>query len=153
MSPNQSKPLAQTDESSKKLIIEALAGNPTYGFDVDSIYYLSKENKWVVLEFLKCDHATVKPSESHPKRYWYNWRKFASLWRLAQDLNADLYLINYEDIEHAIAQERTEREFLVMKVLGMNPTSNGGITREDKRTYNFDGFQEWYQKLNKRGAP
>ena len=47
-----SKPLGHTDEASKELIIEALAGDYTYGFDVDSIYYLQSEQKWIVFELL-----------------------------------------------------------------------------------------------------
>ena len=71
-----SKTIKKTDEASKALIIEALAKNVTFGFDIDSIYYFETEEKWVIIEFLKCDHATVRPADSHPSRYWgKNWRK------------------------------------------------------------------------------
>lgn len=151
--PNFSKQLVHADESSKNLIIEALAGNVTYGFDVDSIYYFETDSNWVVIEFLKCDNASVRPGTSHPSRYWgMNWRKFASLWRLVQSLDAEFYLINYEDQSHAKAQGREEREFRIIRVLDMVPTEVGGITRETKTTTNFDDFRAWFQTLNARGA-
>ncbi|MFC2031193.1 hypothetical protein ACFLWA_10740 [Chloroflexota bacterium] len=148
-----SKPLEQADESAKELIIEVLTGEHTYGFDIDSIYYYESEDKWVVLEFLKCDHKTVRPSKSHPKRYWgMNWRKFASLWRLAQSLGGVLLLVNYEDQEHAETQGRTEREFCVIRVDDMDPSESGGITKEKVAVGDFAWFKKWFQDLNARGA-
>lgn len=148
-----SKPLVRGDDASKALIIEVLAGHNTYGFDIDSIYYFEAEAKWAVIEFLKCDHATVKPSTSHPSRYWSkNWRKFASLWRLTKSLNAELYLVNYEDEPHARAQGRVDREFCVINVIDVNPTEGGGILKEDSRVVNFAEFRAWFQALNARGA-
>jgi len=153
MGVSHSKPIKQTDEASKALIIEALAGDNTYGFDIDSIYYFQSEDQWVVFEFLKCDHASVRPTTSHPRRYWNkNWRKFASLWRLTQELKATLYLVNYEDQSHALAQGRQEREFQVIRVDDMDPTEQGGITRETPWTCNFERFQKWFRELNARGA-
>ncbi len=150
---NESKPIKKADDASKLLIIEALAGNVTYGFDVDSIYYFEREGSWVVIEFLKCDHATVKPSNSHPSRYWdKNWRKFASLWRLTKTLAGSLFLVNYEDEDHARLQGRTEREFHLIHVMDMQPVASGGITREQSSTMSFEGFKKWFQTLNARGA-
>ncbi len=147
-----SKPIKKTDDASKALIIEALANNNTYGFDIDSIYYFEKEGKWVVVEFLKCDHATVRPKSSHPVRYWdKNWQKFASLWRLVQALKAEFYLVNYEDETHAQQQGRSIREFHVIQVFVLNPTQFGGITKETANTYDFSGFSNWFQGLNNRG--
>lgn len=150
---NFSKSLKKGDDASKELIIEALSGHYTYGFDVDSIYYFEGEGQWAVIEFLKCDHAKVRPATSHPSRYWgKNWRKFAALWRLVQSLHAEFYLVNYEDQEHATLQDRKEREFTVIHVKDMNPTESGGITKEDVASMTFDGFRTWFQTLNARGA-
>ena len=145
-----SKPLKNTDESSKALIIECLGGDNTCGFDIDSIYYVEIDAKWIVIEFLKCDAKKVRPRDSHPKRYWYNWRKFASLWRLVTKLEGTLFLVNYEDLSHAEDQGRLEREFHVIRVDGMEPTAVGGITKESCKTFDFAGFQIWFRKLNAR---
>ena len=151
MAEKDSKPIVEADDSSKRAIIEALKGDNTYGFDVESIYYLEKEDKWIIYEFLKCDHPTVRPRESHPKRYWFNWRKFASLWRLKLMLNAELFLINYEDLEHARMQKRVEREYTIIRVLDMNPTHDGGILSEEITNLDFDGFSDWFRNMNNRG--
>lgn len=152
MNNNFSKPIKKADDESKLLIIETLSGANTYGFDVDSIYYFETENLWVVIEFLKCDAKRVKPSTSHPSRYWKkNWRKFASLWRLVKKLGAEFYLVNYETQDHANSQDRQEREFYVIKVLDMDPSENGGITREEQSKLTFAEFKAWFQTLNARG--
>ena len=39
-----SKQIKKVDDACKELIIEALAGNVTYGFDVDSIYHIKQNN-------------------------------------------------------------------------------------------------------------
>ncbi len=147
-----SKTIKKADDASKELIIEALSGNVTFGFDVDSIYYFESEGKWVVIEFLKCDHSSVRPGTSHPKRYWsMNWRKFASLWRLVEALSAEFYLVNYEDQAHASAQNRSEREFRILKVLSLVPSEGGGITKEESKTVDLQAFKIWFQNLNNRG--
>lgn len=147
-----SKALKNTDEASKALIIECLGGDNTYGFDVDSIYYMEIDDKWIVFEFLKCDHVKVRPSGSHPSRYWYNWRKFASLWKLVTKLEGVLYLVNYEDQTHASSQGRKEREFHVIRVDEMDATEKGGITKEAVKTYSFAEFKDWFRKLNARAG-
>lgn len=147
-----SKPISKTSDGCMQVIMEALDGTPTYGFDIDSIYYLEAEKKWVVIEFLKCDHPRVRPSGSHPRRYWQkNWRKFASLWRLAAALGAELYLINYEDQAHAEAMQRDDREFHVIEVKDMSPIMSGGILREAVSTYGSREFMAWFAALNRRG--
>lgn len=147
-----SKALKKGDDASKALIIEALSGHPTYGFDIDSIYYFETENRWLVMEFLKCDNERVRPSESHPSRYWdKNWRKFASLWRLVNKIGGELILINYEDQEHADRQGRKEREFRIIQVDDMIPTSGGGIVKQRFEDMNFETFRTWFQEVNSRG--
>lgn len=88
----RSKPIKKNDEASKEFIIELLNGEKTHGIDIDSIYY-TKENGWIILEFLKCD--TVDPYQSHPNRYPFNWKKFATLFTLSQKLEGQLILVNY----------------------------------------------------------
>lgn len=128
-----SKPIKKTDDDAKALIIEALDGKVTGGFDIDSIYYIKE--KYYVLEFLKCD--TVRPNNSHPKRYWHlNKQKFISLWHLTQTLGGSLYLINYED---------SREQFKVIKVLALDDT---GILKEEIRECSFAQFKEWFQRLN-----
>ncbi len=151
---NHSKPIQRVDDASKRLIMELLQGTNTFGFDVDSIFYVEQENRWIVIEFLKTEHPTVRPSDSHPNRYWHrNWRKFFSLWRLVEDLgNAELYLVNYEDEDHAKSQGRKEREFRVIKVEGVVPGEKGRLIDGHSNIMNFEEVKEWYQNFNDRAA-
>ena len=130
-----SKQITKGDDDAKNLIIEALAGNVTGGFDIDSIYKMG--DKYIVLEFLKCD--TVRPNDSHPKRYWFkNSQKFISLWHITQKLEGVLYLINYED---------SREQFKLIKVLALD---ENGIQKEEIKLWDFKNFSEWFQLLNKK---
>jgi hypothetical protein len=128
-----SKPISKGDDGAKDLIIEALEGKVTGGFDLDSIY--CKNGKYTVIEFLRCE--TVRPFDSHPKRYWHlNSQKFKSLWEIALKLEAELFLVNYED---------SREQFKVIKVKALD---NSGITEEEFVQWNFTQFKAWFQKLN-----
>ncbi len=129
----KSKAIGKADDDAKILIIEALEEKHTGGFDLDSIYLI--EGKYHVLEFLKCD--TVRPNESHPKRYWFkNSQKFISLWNITQKLEGVLYLVNYE---------ASREQFKVIKVLDLDET---GITKEKMKEWGFIEFKKWFQDLN-----
>ena len=133
---SKSKPIYKTDESAKRLIIDALEGNNTGGFDIDSIYEI--DGKYYVLEFLKCD--TVRPNNSHPNRYWFkNKQKFISLWKITQKLEGELFLINYED---------SREQFKIIKVLDLDEEK--GILEEEIQKKDFDEFKKWFQNLNKK---
>ena len=133
---SHSKKITKTDEAAKELIIEILGFEKTGGFDVDSIYKLNNPKGWVVLEFLKCD--TVRPFESHPRRYWFkNKQKFISLWELTTDLKGILYLINYED---------SREQFLLLKVNKIDST----IYTTDIKM-NYTEFKNWLIELNREG--
>lgn len=131
----KSKPIGKIDDDAKSLIIEALEGNVTGGFDLDSVYKIN--GIYYVLEFLKCD--TVRPNDSHPRRYWHkNKQKFISLWEITQKLEGMLFLVNYED---------SREQFKVIKVLDLN---NSGIVQEEIKKWNFDDFKKWFKSLNDR---
>jgi len=133
MSAQFSKPISKGDDGAKDLIIESLEGKSTGGFDLDSIY--CNNGKYTVIEFLKCE--TVRPFDSHPKRYWHlNSQKFKSLWEIALKLEADLFLVNYED---------SREQFKVIKVKKLDQS---GITEEEFVQWNFPQFKKWFQKLN-----
>lgn len=139
----KSKQLLKGDEEGKNLIITLLGREPTFGFDVDSMYR-TKEG-WVIVELLKCD--SVLPERSHPNRYWKqkldgssgNWRKFATLWALKTALNGRLFLLNYK-VPYA--------NFKLIEVFDMDPTEGGGITQDDAHVMTLDGTRRWYQALN-----
>ena len=80
----KSKPIGKIDEASKEFIMELLGEEETHGIDIDSIYYIRGKG-WIIFEFLKCD--TVDPYESHPNRYPFNWKKFATLFELSKKFN------------------------------------------------------------------
>jgi len=133
MESSLSKPIQKTDDSAKQLIIEALEGQNTGGFDLDSVYNV--RGTYYVLEFLKCD--TVRPFNSHPRRYWFkNKQKFLSLWDITKKLEGRLYLVNYED---------SREQFKVIRVLELN---EHGIQREIVKLWNFDQFKVWFKALN-----
>ncbi len=137
MSSKKSKKISKTDEEAKELIIETLEEEETGGFDVDSIYHMPNGD-WIVIEFLKCD--TVKPSNSHPNRYWFkNKQKFISLWELTQELNGKLFLINYED-------SREEFKKIYVKEIDLDE----GITDEEIDEMDFEEFKEWFKELNSK---
>lgn len=126
MKENLSKPIQKTDDSAKQLIIEALEGHETGGFDLDSVYCV--KGTYYVLEFLKCD--TVRPYDSHPRRYWFrNKQKFISLWDITTKLEGRLYLVNYED---------SREQFKVIRVLDLNEY---GIIKEKVNLWNFEQFK------------
>ena len=62
-----------------------------------------------------------------------------------------LYLINYEDSEHAVLRGRTTRQFAVIQVHALNPTQEGGILKEDKWILDEAQFFQWFKRLNSRG--
>lgn len=129
----KSKSIGKADDDAKILIIEALEGKHTGGFDLDSIYLIG--NTYYVLEFLKCD--TVRPNKSHPSRYWFkNSQKFISLWDITQKLGGYLYLVNYEE---------SREQFRVIKVLELNES---GIQKELIKEWDFTEFKKWFQSLN-----
>ena len=131
----KSKPIGKGDDDAKSLIIEALEGNVTGGFDIDSLYLIN--NTYYVLEFLKCE--TVRPNNSHPNRYWHkNKQKFISLWNITKKLEGRLFLVNYED---------SRVQFKVIQVLELD---NSGIIEEDVRKWSFDEFKKWFKSLNSR---
>lgn len=134
MSNQYSKPIKKTDDSAKQLIIEALEGEETGGFDLDSVYCV--KGNYIVLEFLKCD--TVRPFDSHPNRYWFkNKQKFLSLWAITKKLNGVLYLINYED---------SREQF---KIIYVKELDEEGIQKEIEKEWNFDQFKRWFKNLNR----
>lgn len=131
----RSKPIRKVDDDAKSLIIEALEGGLTGGFDLDSVYKIG--DTYHVIEFLKCE--TVRPNNSHPRRYWFkNSQKFITLWEITQKLEGVLFLVNYEE---------SREQFKVIKVLDLNEK---GIISEEVKKWDFTQFKEWFKSLNKR---
>lgn len=93
--PEISKKIYNVDEFSKKFIIDLLEDEQTHGLDIDCVYF--NNNKWIILEFCKCD--TVDPHDSHPNRYAFNWKKFATLFELSKKLDGNFLVINYSHDE------------------------------------------------------
>lgn len=104
---NSSKPIGKSDDPSKSFIIKCLKGDKTYGFDIDSIYFLHNEktSQYYIFEYLKCENNHLTPHTSNPKYYPYNWKKFHSLFQLAKRLNAKLLLVNYGDGYKQVKQD------------------------------------------------
>jgi len=136
---NMSKKISKVDEASKQLIMDVLGEKQTKGFDIDSIYYT--KNGWIVLEFLKCD--SYSPYKSHPNRYWKRaFRKVISLWELTKKLEGRLFWITYE-----VPYKR----FSIIEFLEID--LKYGVTVEKRIDTDFDGFKDWFHKLNDSAEP
>lgn len=144
-----SKPLSQDDESGFVFAQEMLQGDPTYAINFDRIQH-HPEKGYIIFEYLRCheNQPHVTPHTSHPNKYFFkNKHKFLSLYQIAKDLNATLYLVNY-------AKMGTPHADLIriMKVLSIDETD----THNPVRTENFETtrsvFSERFRKLNKECA-
>jgi hypothetical protein len=137
-----SKPLSHDDESGFHFVKELLSGEPTYAINFDPLQQHPKYG-YIIFEFLLCEEAqVVTPRTSHPNKYWHkNSRKFISLWRAAQDINAILYLVNYAKVGTAHADEVT-----AIRVHGIDESK--GIIKEEKKDFTRLEFAAWFRKLN-----
>lgn len=156
---NDSKPISKSDDSSKAFIMKVLETEKTHGFDVDSVYY-DKDEKWMLFEYLKCENEFLTPHSSHPSRYPWNWRKFYSLFQMAEKLGGQLILVNYSDRENDMDQVR------VLKVRGIDyqqlelyirmnfkqrqyMKSLDYLTIDSDEKMTFDEYKEWLKGINK----
>ncbi|MFD3447123.1 hypothetical protein ACFDTO_21215 [Microbacteriaceae bacterium 4G12] len=137
-----SKPLGHDDESGFEFAKEMLAGDLTAGINFDRLQKHPKHG-YIIFEYLRCkeDQPHVTPHTSHPKYYWNkNKRKFLSLWQVAKDLKATLFLVNY-----AKKGETHKDKIKVIRVIDMNET---GITKQEETKMTRADFQKWFRKLN-----
>lgn len=143
MSLSFSKPLSKGDDSGFEFAQEMLQGDVTYAINFDRIQF-HPELGYIIFEYLLCDEKqTVTPYSSHPNRYFHkNSRKFVSLFKISQDLNATLYLVNY-----AKKGTRHEDKILVMYVRSVNENNNPPVQTEDYRMTRLQ-FSEWFRQLN-----
>ena len=147
---DKSKPLKSDDISAFEFVKESLQGNPTSAINFDRIQYDYVNKNYVIIEYLLCDEKQfsrgITPFTSHPNRYFFkNSMKFISLWKIAQELNALLYLVNYskKDTEY-------EDEVLVMKVLSVDETKKEPVLSENVKMNRLE-FSNWFIKLNSQG--
>ncbi|MFX0010429.1 MAG: hypothetical protein ACFE9R_08955 [Candidatus Hermodarchaeota archaeon] len=146
-----SKPLGSEDKSAANFVIEILKGDPTYGINFDRIQWDSEDERYVIVEFLLCDEKQfsrgVTPYRSHPNRYFHlNAQKFISLWKIAQSLNAKLYLVNYSK-----KGTKYEDQVLLMEVTDVDEEDDKGPVKTNKTRFNREEFSSWFRELNRRG--
>ena len=139
---NSSKPLGHDDTSGFEFAKEMLAGDVTAAVNFDRLQKHPKQG-YIIFEYLLCEESQrVTPYTSHPKRYWNkNKRKFIKLWKVAVDLNATLYLVNY-----AKKGTKAENEILLIEVLDLD---DNGIKNEKTTKMTRSEFQQWFRQLNK----
>jgi len=145
-----SKPLGTGDESAVEFVQEMLQGDPTYGINFDRVQWDSEEERYVIVEFLLCEERQFKrgvtPYSSHPNRYFnLNAQKFISLWKLAQELEAKLYLVNYSK-----SGTKYQDQVLLMEVLNVDKGRTLPVETRDTR-FTRKEFSEWFRALNSRG--
>jgi len=141
-----SKPLGNDDESGFSFVKEILKGDPTCAINFDRLQK-HPQRGYIIFEFLLCEEAqVVNPFSSHPNRYWNkNAQKFISLFRVAVDLKATLYLVNY-----AKAGTKHANKVKVMKVLEID--NSKGITKEESKEFTRAEFSDWFRNLNKESC-
>jgi hypothetical protein len=137
-----SKPLGHNDESGFSFVQEILSGDPTYAINFDRLQQ-HPQLGYLIFEFLLCEESqVVTPNTSHPYKYWHkNSRKFISLWKATNDLNATLYLVNYAKLG-----TKHDNKITVIKVLAID--SSKGIVKEQKKDFARDEFGLWFRTLN-----
>ncbi|MBD1396892.1 hypothetical protein H9Q13_06925 [Pontibacter sp. JH31] len=138
-----SKPLGHDDESGFAFVKELLQGEPTCAINFDRLQ-LHPEKGYIIFEFLLCDQkqAKVTPHTSHPSKYWHkNRQKFISLYRVAKDLKATLYLVNY-------SKPGTPNEDKI-KVIRVDELSSKGIAKETVWETSRGAFAWWFRKINR----
>jgi len=150
MSETKSKPLGSEDKSAAKFVIEMLKGEPTYGINFDRIQWDSKNECYVIVEYLLCAEKQfsrgITPYTSHPNKYFdKNSQKFISLWEITEKLDGILLLVNYSKKE-----TEYEDQVKVMRVDDINPEADEPVKTEDRK-FDREGFSKWFRKLNKRG--
>lgn len=143
-----SKSLGQDDSSGFEFAQEMLRGDVTYAINFDRVQKHPKYG-YIIFEYLRChEDQVVTPHTSHPNRYFFkNKFKFISLFQIAKDLDATLYLVNY-------AKKGTQHENLVklMKVISIDEKNRTSpVTTEEVNTTRQQ-FSEWFRKLNKECA-
>lgn len=142
----KSKPLGIDDISGFDFVKEILDGDPTCAINFDRVQH-HPEKGYIIFEFLLCEEAqSVNPHTSHPNRYWdKNSRKFISLFSIAKDLGATLYLVNY-------AKKGTKHEDKVLVIRVDNIDNSKGIIDEKKWKTTKKTFSIWFRKLNKESC-
>jgi len=147
-----SKPLKHDDTSAFEFVQEMLKGDPTCAINFDRIQWDNKEKRYVIVEFLLCDEKQfsrgITPYTSHPNRYFHkNAQKFISLWKLAQHIDAKLYLVNY-------AKRGTEYEdqVLLMEVTSVNEDGKKEPVKTINTEMTREKFSDWFRNLNSRGC-
>jgi hypothetical protein len=139
---NASKPLGKADHSGFEFVKEMLSGDATFAINFDRLQKHPTKG-YIIFEFLLCEeHQIVDPHSSHPKRYWHkNSQKFISLFRVARDLDATLFLVNY-------AKKGTKHEDKVAVIRVEELDDVKGITKETITNLTRKEFSIWFRKLN-----
>ena len=137
-----SKPLGHEDESGFAFVKEILQGDSTYAINFDRLQK-HPEKGYIIFEFLLCEEAQfVNPHTSHPNRYWHkNAQKFISLFNVAKDLKATLFLVNY-------AKLGTKHEDKIKVIRMEEIDEQNGITKEKITDFTRSAFAKWFRELN-----
>lgn len=140
-----SKSLNQDDSSGFEFAQEMLQGDATYAINFDRVQK-HPEQGYIIFEYLRCHESqSVTPHTSHPNRYFFkNKFKFISLFQIAKDLGATLYLVNY-------AKKGTKHEDLikVMEVINVDENNYSSPVTTKEYYMTRAQFSEEFRRLNK----
>lgn len=100
------------------------------------------EKGYMIFSYIPCKtEKYITPYTSHPKRYWnYKKNELLNLWKIASDLKAVLYLVNY-----AKAGTEYADEVLLIEVQDMD---DNGITKENQIKHTRSSFSKWFRQIN-----
>ncbi len=139
-----SKQLSHDDESGFEFAKEMLDGNDTAAINFDRIQHHPVKG-YIIFEYLRCKESQEKvtPHSSHPRFYWdQNSQKFLKLWKITQDLNAKLYLVNY-----AKSGTPHDNEVLLFDVEEINEELEEKVKAE-LTPMDRSGFKKFFRTLN-----
>lgn len=139
-----SKELSKVDVTGEDLSRRALMGDPSFANNFDRIHFDNVENRWVIFEYSKCDQEQfdrgVTPWTSHPNRYWHKGsNKFRLLWKLAQELSAIFYIVNYTDPDCKFGDE--------IRIIRVEDVTEKGLFGPTKEC-SFQEFSDWFRRKN-----
>jgi hypothetical protein len=137
-----------TDDN-RRLLQDMLGGDHTRGLDLDCLYATARG--YALIEFCKAEK--IPAYESHPRRYWQNWRKFYALAWVAAILQADFYIVNYDEERRAAGLLR------VRKVTKLDPSrpqayiETQDVLVDGQPVRSFEQLKQWFRELNARALP
>ncbi len=151
-----SKPLGRSSSATAEFNIASLAGDPTYGMDIDTLY---RHPLYGLCYFEYCCFDIKKQrlsiTAAGPNRYWRpkrrpdgTWKpghsgKYRALWALVQAHRGHLFIVNFVSLDD---DPHHRHPISVIHPLVMD--HDQGFTQEQRWITTFDQFSAWLRGFN-----